>query len=358
MAAMLVIGLTPAIGLAASTHATNPVVGPEATTSEIGYDISWPQCGAPYPSNPAFGIVGVNAGIVFSPNPCLASELVWAGGARAGLYANTGNPGPALSKHWPVGQTSPRICDPANTDTADCAYDYGYNAAADSFSDAAAAFNALGLTESPASSSWWLDVETQNSWRSDVALNVASLQGATRYLSSVGVATIGFYSTQYQWNIITGGTNAFAGNASWVAGASDAGAATANCAGRGFTGGGVALAQFVVDSFDANVSCTGAPAADYSLSVGPTSQSVARGGTATYTVTVMPANGFSGSVTLGISGQPSGSTVTFTPNPTTSSSTLSVGTAASGPKGTFMLTISGTSGALRHTTTTKLVVSK
>ena len=91
-----------------------------------------------YPADPAFGIVGVNRGIVFSPNPCLSSQLTWAGGTSAGLYANTGNPGPALSSHWPTGQTSPRVCAAPNTDSAECAYDYGYNAAANSYTDAAA----------------------------------------------------------------------------------------------------------------------------------------------------------------------------------------------------------------------------
>src|SRR4051812_48103872 len=72
-----------------------------AKAQAIGYDISYPQCGKPFPANPAFGIVGVNRGIVFSPNPCLgtgagASQLAWAG-KRAELYANTGNPGPHLS---------------------------------------------------------------------------------------------------------------------------------------------------------------------------------------------------------------------------------------------------------------------
>ncbi len=359
MAALLVIGLTPAVGLAASTQRVDRAATTAASTSGIGYDISWPQCDAPYPANPAFGIVGVNRGIIFSPNPCLASELAWAGGATAGLYANTGNPGPALSKHWPVGQTTPRICDAANPDTAACAYDYGYNAAADSFSDAAAAFTALGLAESPASSTWWLDVETSNSWRSDVFLNVAVLEGATHYLGSVGVATIGFYSTQYQWNVITGGTNVFVGRASWVAGASDAQGASANCVGTGFTGGGVALAQYPVGSFDGNIDCTvSSQVADFSVSVGPTSRSVKRGGTTSYTVTLTSSNGFNGSVALGSSGQPSGSIVTFNPNPTTSSSTLTVKTASSGPRGTFTLTVSATSGTLRHTTTTKLVLVK
>jgi hypothetical protein len=221
-----------------------------------GYDISWPQCGSAYPVNPAFGIVGVNRGIVFSPNPCLASEIQWAGGARAQLYANTGNPGPALSSHWPVNQTYPRSCGSANPDTADCAYDYGYNAAADSFADAVVAFNQLGLSASPAGSTWWLDVETGNSWRSNTALNVAALQGAAFYFVSVAqVARLGVYSTQYQWNQITGGSAAFSGHPSWVAGASNLRTATTKCAGSGFTGGGVALVQYPAAGFDADVAC-------------------------------------------------------------------------------------------------------
>jgi hypothetical protein len=61
-----------------------------AAPTAPGYDVSWPQCGVSYPINPGFGIVGVNKGIVFSPNPCLASEVTWAGGTSAALYANTG----------------------------------------------------------------------------------------------------------------------------------------------------------------------------------------------------------------------------------------------------------------------------
>jgi hypothetical protein len=222
-----------------------------------GFDISYPQCGSAYPSNPAFGIVGVNRGLVYSVNPCLASEIVWGGGAATALYANTGNPGPELSSYWPLGQTDPRFCDSANPDTADCAFDYGWNAAKHSFETAVAAYASLGMFASPASTAWWLDVETGNSWRSDVALNVAALQGEVAYLRDVaGVSQIGFYSTTVQWGAITGGTQAFAAFPSWGAGAPNERTAKRHCQSTpGFTGGALALVQYPYQGFDANLRC-------------------------------------------------------------------------------------------------------
>lgn len=257
VAVVVLLAALPAAGVDASTSAGT---GSSRPATAPGYDISWPQCDGPYPLDPAFGIVGVNRGIVFSPNPCLASELVWAAGtngdADAGLYANTANPGPVVSTHWPIGQTTPQVCSADDPDSAACAYDYGYNAAADSYTDAVAAFSVASLTRSPAGSAWWLDVEISNSWRSDVSLNVAALSGAVYFLRDVvHVYSLGFYSTSYQWGVITGGTTAFSAHPSWVAGADDAAGANANCAGLGFTGGGVALAQYQSDGFDANVRC-------------------------------------------------------------------------------------------------------
>src|SRR5438046_839796 len=106
----------------------------EAATG-VGYDISYPQCTKAFPTGGAFGIVGVNNGLPFSANPCLgtgdgASQLSWAG-AGADLYANTADPGSALSSHWPNGQTSPKACNTAGnpgSETAECHYDYGWNA--------------------------------------------------------------------------------------------------------------------------------------------------------------------------------------------------------------------------------------
>jgi hypothetical protein len=222
-----------------------------------GYDISYPQCSGAFPSNPAFAIVGVNGGKVFSANPCLAAEVAWGGGATAELYANTGNPGPALSGFWPKGQTSPRFCDAANPDTADCAYDYGWNAAQQSFQTAQSAYTSLGITTTPAATRWWLDVETANSWRTNTSLNVAALQGELDYLTSAGVANVGFYSTTSQWNTITGGSKVFSPAPSWGAGSPSEKSAKSLCATTvtSFTGGRLAMVQYIYQGFDANVRC-------------------------------------------------------------------------------------------------------
>ena len=269
-----ILAMVVALGLvltAAGTAAAAPPVGDRSGATQAkpgggggggpkpptrGYDISYPQCGAAYPTNPAFGIVGVNGGRVFSVNPCLATQITWGGGAATELYANTGNPGPALSSFWPNGQTTPRVCDAANPDTADCAYDYGWNAAKHSFDTAVAAYAQLGLAGSPAATAWWLDVETSNSWRTNTALNVAALQGGVDYLRSVGVTKLGMYSTTAQWSAITGGTTAFAALPSWGAGAPSEKAAKQHCVTTpGFTGGRLAMVQFIVSGFDADIRC-------------------------------------------------------------------------------------------------------
>ncbi len=233
--------------------------GAATQTRPIVYDVSYPQCGRELPEAFTYAIVGVNGGRVYAPNPCLAEQLAWAG-PSVQLYVNTGNPGPRLSSYWPLGQGSPRVCSADDPDTASCAYDYGWNAAADSYATALAAYVALGLAETdatrtPTPVAWWLDVELANSWRADPSLNVAALQGAVDYLESMEVASVGFYSVGRMWQRITGGTDAFADYPSWVAGASTPEGALAICRGTGFTGGPVAMAQYVAGGLDTNVVC-------------------------------------------------------------------------------------------------------
>jgi hypothetical protein len=105
--------------------------------------------------------------------------------------------------------------------------------------------------------------------------------------------------------------------------------------------------------------CGGVPTPDYSLSASPASQTVAPGASTSYTVTVTPSGGFSGTVTFSVSGLPAGAGASFNPPSvnTSGSSTMSVTTSPSTPVGSYPLTITGTSGTLSHTTSVTLVVA-
>jgi hypothetical protein len=103
---------------------------------------------------------------------------------------------------------------------------------------------------------------------------------------------------------------------------------------------------------------TAAGAGDFSLSVTPTSRTIAASASTTYTVNITRTGGFTGSVTLSVTGLPTGASASFSPNPAAgASSTLTITTLSSTPTGTFALTIKGVSGALTHTTSATLVMT-
>jgi hypothetical protein len=99
------------------------------------------------------------------------------------------------------------------------------------------------------------------------------------------------------------------------------------------------------------------PPPDFTLANSPSSRTVGQGDSTSYNVTIGLTGGFSGQVTLSVDGLPAGANGTFTPDPATTSSALSVTTSASTPTGTYTLTITGVSGALTHTSTVTLVVA-
>lgn len=98
---------------------------------------------------------------------------------------------------------------------------------------------------------------------------------------------------------------------------------------------------------------------NFSLSMTPGTQTVADGSNTTYTVTVTPSNGFSGVVSFGVTGLPSGVTGSFSPTTVTGSgtTTLTVTASASGLAGSYTATVTGTSGSLSHTTSASLTVT-
>ena len=97
----------------------------------------------------------------------------------------------------------------------------------------------------------------------------------------------------------------------------------------------------------------------FSITAGPSSQTVTQGGGTSYTATVTAQNGFTGTVTLGTGTLPTGVTAGF--NPTTVSgsgtSTVTLTTSATTPTGSYTVAITGTSGSLQQSTNVTLVVN-
>jgi hypothetical protein len=104
---------------------------------------------------------------------------------------------------------------------------------------------------------------------------------------------------------------------------------------------------------------TVSPAPDFSISATPSSQSVIGGNSTNYTVTITPSNGFSSTVSFSVSGFPSGASASFTPTSVSGqgTTTLNVATASSTTAGSYTLTVTGSTGALSHSVTVKLVVN-
>jgi len=100
------------------------------------------------------------------------------------------------------------------------------------------------------------------------------------------------------------------------------------------------------------------PPADFGLAVTPSSRTVWRGGSTSWTANVTSTSGFAGTVSLSVTGLPSGATASFSPGTVAApgSSMLTVRATAKAPRGTYTLTVSGTSGSKAHQATTTLTI--
>ncbi len=95
---------------------------------------------------------------------------------------------------------------------------------------------------------------------------------------------------------------------------------------------------------------------DFSISLTPASQAVTPGGATSYTVNIGSLAGFSGAVSLTVSGLPTDATVSLTANPVTAPGTSTLSITAGASTGTFTITVTGTSGSLTHTATATLII--
>lgn len=277
--ACLLLTLAGVVGIAPSASAAKPTSGGRGSSTPLGIDVSWPQCGKTLPETQAFGIVGVNGGLATTTNPCLKDQLIWASKSVGGtsqekiqLYVNTANPGGLNTASWPTNNIDPNNnpspnphgdCD--GSDSLACAWQYGWNRAVqdvhERFQPAA---NLTGMNTSPASYIWWLDVETENTWKLsgstfDNQSNVAVLEGMTEYFKTVD-GRVGIYSTGSQWSQIVGSSVGAGSNLNglpnWRPGGANLSTAKRACKAAPLTAGGqVVLTQFVEKNLDYNYSC-------------------------------------------------------------------------------------------------------
>jgi subtilase family serine protease len=103
---------------------------------------------------------------------------------------------------------------------------------------------------------------------------------------------------------------------------------------------------------------TGPPPAGFSISASPSSVSINPGSNGSTTINSAVTGGFTGSITLAATGQPTGVTVGFTTNPISAGNSTSITftVAAGTTPGTYPITVTGTSGSTVETTTVSLTV--
>lgn len=107
----------------------------------------------------------------------------------------------------------------------------------------------------------------------------------------------------------------------------------------------------------AAITVTGPP--DFSLSVSPSSRTIAQGQSTSYMISVSAVNGFNSPVSLSASGLPAGASATFTTNPVSAggSTTVNAGTTTTASTGSFTWTVTGTGGGLTRSTSATLVIN-
>jgi len=101
---------------------------------------------------------------------------------------------------------------------------------------------------------------------------------------------------------------------------------------------------------------------DFTVSASPASQTIPSGHTATYSITVAPVSGFTGSISLTCNGGPSGSTCTIAPGsvalsgPAAANGTVDLSTPQSDSHGTFPVVFTGASGTVMRSAAASLTI--
>ena len=272
--------------------------------------MSWPQCDRDLPERVPFAVVGVNGGTAATTNVCLADQLSWAARSTTGAvpasraYSSTSTPAipvtcsrstasrPGRRTTWTraartrpaaptrrgatrTGSAPPRpVQYRGSTNDLACSWQYGWNRAVEAVDDRfAPAARAAGISDAAPDYTWWLDVETMNSWQQgdagrpgqehghprghDAALRRGRRRhasGCTRRATS-GARSSGGRSPGRSRPPRGRRRTCSADRAGWPGRPTTRGRGCAAPRPTGLTGGPVTLVQYIVDDLDRNRSC-------------------------------------------------------------------------------------------------------
>ena len=207
----------------------------------LGYDISWPQCSTGLPPASSVAVVGVTGGKAFTTNSCFGREAAWAGPGGS-FYVNLNSPDahddPGRFAGGPAGNC-------AGGDYRCDSYNYGYHTVQEAM--------AFARSEGHGSHTWWLDVETGNTWSPDGTANDDVIAGAIQAVHEAGDLA-GVYSTSRQWVDIAG-SGYRPGVPAWYPTGEATSSPNAWCAASSFAGGPVYMVQLAAGGFDGDYTC-------------------------------------------------------------------------------------------------------
>src|SRR6266576_4003000 len=177
--------------------------------------------------------------------------------------------------------------------------------------------------------------------------NLQSTDNLTQVLNNQGPGS----ARQYIEHTSTGTFLSQTGGAdwtfNWTAPSSDVGRVTFYVAGNQANGDGNTSGDFIHFTFAESFAAT---PANFTVSVTPTTRFVAQAGSVLYNVSIAPANGFTGIVSLSVSGLPAGANASFSPasvnltGTASQTSTLTITAGGPTPTGSYSLTVTGTNG--------------
>jgi len=190
--------------------------------------------------------------------------------------------------------------------------------------------------------------------------DLQTLDGFTQVLNNAGPGGARQYIEHTSAGTFVGQHNGASWTFNWTAPSTDIGPVTFYAAGNQANNDGNTSGDYIYKTFVAAAPASTTP--DFVVGITPSSRTVVPTGVAQYTVTVTPLAGFTGSVTLGTTGLPTGASSMFNPGPvvitdaTAKTSTLTLTTAANTPLGSQQFTINSQSGATMHSTQATLQV--